>query len=131
MALTARYHAGRIGGDAYNAGLRQITAQREADMDALKKHKDHVDRHAEALARDAAAMDVNAARAGPGQGLSRSGQVGDRRRGAQKALTDATRKGIDGEAQTRRQLAIMLPTAPCRPASRSPSCAPRRRRGAS
>jgi hypothetical protein len=80
-------------------------------MDALKKHKDHVDRHAEALARDAASMDVNA-RAGLDLAeayldIGKSAMVAEARLSPEGA-TDATRKGIDVEAQTRRQLAIML-----------------------
>ncbi len=96
--------------DLASAGLsaaqaKAAIADGEREIVQLQKRSEHIDRHAAALGRDAAAMDVNARGA---MALAAAYLQGDgaaleaeaRRKGA----TDATKKGIDTEAQTRRQL---------------------------
>lgn len=67
------------------------------------------DRHAQSLARQSEAMEVNASAA---LDLARAymdgGNAALYAEAARKGLTDATRKGIDGDAQVQRQLAIMI-----------------------
>lgn len=80
----------------------------EADK-VVNASQTHTDRHAQSLARNAAAMRVNASEAIE---LARAYLIGGdaaiRAEAARKGMTDATRRGIDGDAQTARQLAIMV-----------------------
>jgi hypothetical protein len=67
------------------------------------------DRHAQSLARQASAMEVNAEAS---LDLARAYLVGGdaalRAEAARKGLTDATRRGIDTDAQVARQLQVMV-----------------------
>ncbi|MCG7349795.1 hypothetical protein [Sphingomonas sp. ACRSK] len=67
------------------------------------------DRHAQSLARQASAMEVNAEAS---LELARAYLVGGdaalRAEAARKGLTDATRRGIDTDAQVQRQLQVMV-----------------------
>lgn len=84
------------------AGEKALDAAREAD-------KKHGKGREESLARQAQSMEVNAAAA---IDLARAYLIGGdaavRAEAARKGLTDATKKGIDAEAQVRRQLAVMV-----------------------
>jgi hypothetical protein len=88
---------------------RDLTAATQSLGAAQQAAQHHTNAHAVSLARQADAMEVNATAglelANTYLDLAKSAIVAEAR---QKALTDATRKGIDGEAQTRRQLAIAL-----------------------
>lgn len=65
--------------------------------------------HAQSLARQASAMEVNASAAlDLARAYLEGGDAALRAEAARKGLTDATRKGIDSEAQVQRQLAIMV-----------------------
>lgn len=67
------------------------------------------DRHAQSMGRQAAAMEVSASAAlDLAKAYLAGGDAAIRAEAARKGLTDATRKGIDGDAQTQRQLDIMI-----------------------
>jgi len=89
--------------------LAQYTARMAEADKAVNASQVHTDRHGQSLARNAAAMVVNASAA---IDLARAyllgGDAALKAEAARKGLTDATRKGIDGDAQTARQLAIMV-----------------------
>ncbi len=118
-ATTARERA------TAQATITQITARKEfgdgtitlaeytrrmADADkAVNASQVHTDRHAQSLARNAAAMRVNASEAIElARAYLSGGDAAIRAEAARKGMTDATRRGIDGDAQTARQLAIMV-----------------------
>jgi hypothetical protein len=91
-----------------NAGLR-AAAERDAELEALRKKRDGTDRHAQSLQRQAGAMVVNAeASLELARAYMAGGDAAMRAEAARKGLTDATRRGIDGEAQVRRQLQVMI-----------------------
>ncbi|KQM76702.1 hypothetical protein ASE70_07990 [Sphingomonas sp. Leaf22] len=98
--------AGTITEDQYRD--RRLAAERRL-IAAQDSSTGSGEARARGLARQSAAMEVNADAA---LDLARAYLVGSdaalRAEAARKGLTDATRKGIDGEAQTRRQLAIMV-----------------------
>ena len=67
------------------------------------------DRHAESLAREAASMEVSARAAlDVADAYLKSSAAGVEAEARRKAATDATRKGIDVDAQARRQLNLQL-----------------------
>ncbi|WP_347340705.1 phage tail length tape measure family protein [Sphingomonas sp. CROZ-RG-20F-R02-07] len=98
--------------EAQNAGKVQTSAERAADAmyrgeRAADRFKHTGDKHAETLAREAAAMDASARGAlDVADAYLKSSAAGVLAEARRKASTDATRKGIDVEAQARRQLAI-------------------------
>ncbi|MGT2515659.1 hypothetical protein ACVOMT_16745 [Sphingomonas panni] len=98
--------AGTITEDQYRD--RRLAAERRL-MAAQDASKGGGEARTRSLARQASAMEVNADAA---LDLARAYLVGSdaalRAEAARKGLTDATRKGIDSDAQVRRQLAIMV-----------------------
>lgn len=93
---------GIITQDQYTARLAPLEA-------AVNAAREKTDRHGQSLARQAAAMDVNAQAS---LDLARAYLVGGdaalRAEAARKGLTDATRRGIDTDAQVQRQLQVMV-----------------------
>ncbi len=97
---------GTLTEDAYRdrvaAGERALDAAREADKKGSNSR-------VQSLARQASAMEVNARAS---LDLARAYLVGGdaaiRAEAARKGLTDATRRGIDTDAQTARQLQVMI-----------------------
>lgn len=84
------------------AGEKALDAAREAD-------RKHSNARQQGLARDAASMEVNAqASLDLARAYLAGGDAAMRAEAARKGLTDATKKGIDGDAQTQRQLAVMV-----------------------
>lgn len=97
---------GTLTEDAYRqrvtAGEKALDAAREADKKGSTAH-------AQSLARQASAMNVNAqASLDLATAYLVGGDAAIRAEAARKGLTDATRKGIDGDAQTARQLQVMI-----------------------
>lgn len=105
--------------NAFNASKKtakdqeQLLAARTSAEHALNvaqdANKKGGDAHAKSLARNASAMEVNASAA---LDLAKAYLIGGdaalRAEAMRKGATDATRKGIDVEAQVRRQLDIMI-----------------------
>lgn len=88
--------------DRVVAGEKTLDAAREAD-------RKHSNSRQQSLARDAASMEVNAqASLDLARAYLAGGDAAMRAEAARKGLTDATKKGIDGDAQTQRQLAVMV-----------------------
>lgn len=88
--------------DRVVAGEKALDAAREAD-------RKHSNSRQQSLARDAASMEVNAqASLDLAKAYLVGGDAAMRAEAARKGLTDATKKGIDGDAQTQRQLAVMV-----------------------
>lgn len=88
--------------DRVVAGEKALDAAREAD-------RKHSNSRQQSLARDAASMEVNAqASLDLAKAYLAGGDAAMRAEAARKGLTDATKKGIDGDAQTQRQLAVMV-----------------------
>jgi len=88
--------------DRVVAGEKALDAAREAD-------RKHSNARQQSLARDSASMEVNAqASLDLARAYLAGGDAAMRAEAARKGLTDATKKGIDGDAQTRRQLAVMV-----------------------
>lgn len=88
--------------DRVVAGEKALDAAREAD-------RKHSTSRQQSLARDAASMEVNAqASLDLAKAYLAGGDAAMRAEAARKGLTDATKKGIDGDAQTQRQLAVMV-----------------------
>lgn len=85
-----------------------LAAMTKADT-AVNAASAHVDKHAQSLEREAAAMKVSAAGAfALADAYERGGAAAVIADAQRKGATDATRKGIDQEAQTRRQLALEI-----------------------
>ena len=88
--------------DRVVAGEKALDTAREAD-------RKHSNARQQSLARDAASMEVNAqASLDLAKAYLAGGDASMRAEAARKGLTDATKKGIDGDAQTQRQLAVMV-----------------------
>lgn len=88
--------------DRIVGGEKALDAAREAD-------RKHSNARQQSLARDAASMEVNAqASLDLARAYLAGGDAAMRAEAARKGLTDATKKGIDGDAQTQRQLAVMV-----------------------
>lgn len=107
--LTESYRKGDITLSEYEVQKRKLDVGYNDEIDKLTKRREHVDRHAIALARDASAMQANAS-AGLvlAQAYLQGGDAALKAEAARKGLTDATRKGIDADAQTARQLQIVV-----------------------
>jgi hypothetical protein len=107
--LAESYRKGSITLSEYEAQKRKLDVGYNDEIDKLTKRREHVDRHAIALARDASAMQANAS-AGLvlAQAYLQGGDAALKAEAARKGLTDATRKGIDADAQTARQLQIVV-----------------------
>ncbi len=102
IQATKAFNDGTITIDNY----RQQMTKADAAVDAASQH---TDKHAQALARDAASMTVNAqASLDVATAYLQSGAAGQQAEAARKALTDATKKGIDTDAQVRRQLGVSI-----------------------
>ncbi|UAK24181.1 phage tail length tape measure family protein [Sphingomonas nostoxanthinifaciens] len=95
-----------------NAGKVITAAQAEADAHskgaaALATASKAGEKHADTMARDAASMDANiAATLALADAYLKGGAAAIEAEARRKALTDATKKGIDVEAEIRRQLAL-------------------------
>jgi hypothetical protein len=88
--------------------LKSIAAG-EKQIVQLGKTKEHVDRHAEALKRDAAAMAANiAGQKALATAYLESGSAALIAEARRKASTEATRKGVDVEARVRAQLQLAI-----------------------
>lgn len=92
---------------------RDVLAQQaeagEKEIAQLKKRQEGTDRHAAALIRDAASMEANAAGSiALAQAYLQSDGAALLAEARRKALTDATKKGIDVDAQAHRQLMLNL-----------------------
>lgn len=107
--IEAAWDASDKGAAAQARRLKDMTAAEHALNVAQDANKKGGAARAATLARQADAMEVNASAA---LDLAKAYLVGGdaalKAEAARKGLTDATRKGIDGEAQVRRQLAIMV-----------------------
>lgn len=101
------------------AEARRTLTDRQSEVNALmmqRRNREVVDRPAperdraaESLGRQSAAMEVNAAASLElARAYLTNSDAALKAEAARKGLTDATRKGIDGEAQVRRQLDIMV-----------------------
>ncbi|AJP72267.1 coiled-coil domain-containing protein [Sphingomonas hengshuiensis] len=89
--------------------LASRTAAERALNEAQDANRKHSDRHGQSIARQSAAMVVNAdASLDLARAYLTNSDAALKAEAARKGLTDATRKGIDGEAQVRRQLDIMV-----------------------
>ncbi|RSV44418.1 hypothetical protein CA234_03105 [Sphingomonas sp. ABOLE] len=93
------------------ADQKQLLEARTAAERKLNEARDaaKTDRHSESLARNADAMRVNAS-AGLelAEAYLEGGAAALKAEAARKGLTDATRKGIDADAQVARQLQILV-----------------------
>lgn len=84
-------------------------AEGQREIKKLQDRADGRDKHTESLAREAAAMDLNARSAlDVAAAYLQSDAAGNLAEARRKALTDATKKGIDVEAQARRQIALAI-----------------------
>lgn len=93
---------GTMSVQAYTAAMTKADA-------AVNAATTHTDRHAQTLARDAAAMNVSARAAlAAADAYLQGGAAGQEAEARRQAATDATKKGIDVEAQARRQLAVSV-----------------------
>jgi uncharacterized membrane protein len=107
--LTESYRKGDITLSEYESSKRKLDVGYNDEIEKLGKRRDQVDRHAVSLARSASAMDVNAS-AGLtlAEAYLKGGESALKAEAARKGLTDATRKGIDVDAQVARQLRVMV-----------------------
>lgn len=108
-AISESYRKGDITLSEYEASKRKLDAGYNDEIEKLSKRRDQTDRHAASLARNASAMEVNAS-AGLvlAQAYLEGGEAALKAEAARKGLTDATRKGIDADAQVARQLQIVV-----------------------
>lgn len=108
-AISKRYLDGKSTLSEYEAEKRKLEVAHNTEIESLKKNKDGVDRNTQSLARQASAMDVNAAGSiALAKAYLEGGEAALKAEAARKGLTDATRRGIEGEAQVRRQLEVMI-----------------------
>ena len=89
--------------------LAKAIATGDKEIAKLQKSTDHVDRHAQALQRDADSMAVNAAgQLALASAYLQSDSAALIAEARRKALTDATRKGADADARVTAQLKLSI-----------------------
>jgi len=89
------------------AQARDALIQGDAQIKQLRERAQHTDKHSESLARQAASQEVSARAAlAVADAYMQSESAGRLAEARRKALTDATRKGIDADAQARREIAL-------------------------
>ncbi|MET3665900.1 phage tail length tape measure family protein [Caulobacter sp. 1776] len=92
--------------------LRAAIAAGDKEIAQIKKRGEHVDRHAESLARDSKAMAENTAGAlASAQAYLESSEIALKADARRKASTDAARKGANEEQRYQAQLNLMVAEA--------------------
>lgn len=110
-ALAAEKARLELSGQVITSANAEAQAHSSADR-ARASSGSNRDRHAEQLKREAESMEANARGAlAVADAYLKSSAAGAEAEARRKALTDATRRGIDVDAQVRRQLALQVADA--------------------